>query len=89
LKGIYSIDVRLAERLSGDLDRAEHELRRGHELLVGIGDTGVRSTVDPILADVLHLRGRDEEALELARASRTISGADDLDAQPRWRSVTA
>jgi tetratricopeptide (TPR) repeat protein len=46
LKGIYSIDVGSAEALAGDLDAAEALLRRGHERLVEMGDTGVRSTVD-------------------------------------------
>jgi class 3 adenylate cyclase/tetratricopeptide (TPR) repeat protein len=89
LKGIYSIDIGLAEALTGDLDRAERELRRGHDLLVAIGDRGMRSSVGAILADVLHRQGRDDEALELATATRAISGADDLDAQPRWRAATA
>ncbi len=53
LKGIYSIDVGFAETLAEDLDRAEHVLRRGHDALTEMGDLGVRSTVDAILADVL------------------------------------
>jgi class 3 adenylate cyclase/tetratricopeptide (TPR) repeat protein len=88
-RGIYAIDVGYAELLAGDLDRAEHELRRGHDLLVEIGDTGVRSTVDGMLGDVLFLLGRDDEALEYAAASRTIAAIDDLDAQPRWRAAMA
>ena len=79
LKGLFSIDIGLAEALTGDLDRAERELRRGHDLLVAIGDRGTRSSVGAILADVLHRQGRDDEALELATATRAISGADDLD----------
>ncbi len=74
LKGLYACDVGLAEMMAGDLDRAERELRRGHDLLVEIGDTGVRSTVDAILGDVLFLQGRDDEALDLAEESRSDRG---------------
>ena len=88
-RGIYAIDVGLAELLAGDLDRSERVLRDGHELLVSIGDTGVRSSVDAVLSDVLFLRGRDDEALVFADESRAIGSADDLDSQPRWRGAKA
>jgi tetratricopeptide (TPR) repeat protein len=88
-RGIYAIDVGLAELLAGDLDRSERELRRGHELLAAIGDTGVRSSVDAVLSDVLFLLGRDDEALEFAEASRAAASVDDLDSQPRWRGARA
>ncbi len=89
LKGIYSLDVGFAEMLAGDLDRAEHELRRGHDLMIEMGDTGVRSTGDALLSDVFFLQGRDDEALELAESSRAIAAVDDLDSQPRWRIAKA
>jgi tetratricopeptide (TPR) repeat protein len=38
--GIYSMDVGFALVLAGDLEQAEYELRRGHDLLAGVGDTG-------------------------------------------------
>jgi tetratricopeptide (TPR) repeat protein len=34
-------------------------------------------------------QGRHEEAAQLAEQSRSISSADDLDAQPRWRAALA
>jgi class 3 adenylate cyclase/tetratricopeptide (TPR) repeat protein len=88
-RGTNAIDVGLAELLAGDLDRSERVLRGGHDLLVAIGDTGTRSSVDAILSDVLFLRGRDDEALVLADESRAIAAADDFDAQPRWRGARA
>jgi tetratricopeptide (TPR) repeat protein len=88
-RGIYAIDVGLAELLAGDLDRSERVLREGHDLLVEIGDTGVRSSVDAILGDVLFLQGRDEEALAFAEESHAAGAIDDLDSQPRWRGVRA
>ena len=89
LKGLYACDVGLAEVITGDLECAERELRRGHDVLVEIGDTGVRSTVDGILGDVLCVGGREDEALDLADESRRIAAIDDLDSQPRWRAVRA
>jgi class 3 adenylate cyclase/tetratricopeptide (TPR) repeat protein len=88
-KGLYAGDVGVAELIGRDLDHAENVLRRGHEVLVAIGDVGVRSTVDAIYADVLFHRGRHDEALELAEESRVIAAVDDLDSQPRWRAARA
>ena len=70
LKGTHSLDVGVAEVIAGDLDAAAARLRRGHELLVEMGDTGVRSTVDAILADVEFRLGRPDEAVWLAEQSR-------------------
>ena len=89
LRTTHAMDTGFAELLAGDLDRAEFELRRGHELLLVIGDTGSRCTVDAILADVLVRKGRYDEATEFAAESRAISAPDDLDAQPRWRAALA
>jgi tetratricopeptide (TPR) repeat protein len=86
---LFSMDAGSAYALSGDLDEAERVLRRGHDLLFEIGDTGARCTVDAMLADVLFDRGRLDEAAALARESRDITAADDLDAQPRWRATLA
>jgi class 3 adenylate cyclase/tetratricopeptide (TPR) repeat protein len=88
-QALYSMDAGSAYALGRDLDEAERVLRRGHDLLREIGDTGARCTVDAMLADVLFDRGRLDEAAELASESRDISSADDLDAQPRWRAALA
>jgi len=88
-RSVYAMDVGFAEVIVGDLDRAEHELRKGHDLLADIGDTGARCTVDAMLADVLVRTGRHDDAAEFAMESRAISAADDLDAQPRWRAALA
>jgi class 3 adenylate cyclase/tetratricopeptide (TPR) repeat protein len=89
LKGTHSLDVGVADVIAGDLDAAAARLRRGHELLVEMGDTGVRSTVDAILADVEFRLGRLDEAVWLAEQSRLSASVDDLDAQPRWRGSLA
>jgi len=87
--GLYGGDIGVSELIGRDLDRAEFELRRAHDVLVEIGDVGVRSTVDAVLADALALQGRPGEALEFADSSRAIASVDDLDAQPRWRAARA
>jgi class 3 adenylate cyclase/tetratricopeptide (TPR) repeat protein len=88
-KGLYACDTGVGELIGRNLDRAEYELRRGHDVLVEIGDIGVRSTVDAIFADVLFLQGLHDEALVLADSSRAIAAVDDLDSQPRWRAARA
>jgi class 3 adenylate cyclase/tetratricopeptide (TPR) repeat protein len=88
-KGLYAGDIGVSELIGRDLERAEFELRRGHDVLVEIGDVGVRSTVDAVLADVLCLQGKHDEAVAFADSSRAISAVDDLDAQPRWRLAKA
>jgi class 3 adenylate cyclase/predicted ATPase len=86
-QSIYAMDVGIAELLTGDLDRAADVLRRGHELLVEVGDSGARCTVDAMLADVLFQLGRPDEAAWFAEESSSITAPDDLDAQPRWRAA--
>ena len=85
----YAMDVGHAELVSGDLRRAERTLRRGHDLVVDVGDTGQQSTMDALLAEALILDGRYDEAASLAAGVRAIAAADDLDAQPRWRAALA
>jgi tetratricopeptide (TPR) repeat protein len=89
VRGIYAGDVGLAELIGRDLERAEQVLRRGHDELVAMGEVGVRSSVDPLLSDVLFLQGRHDEALEFAEETRRIASVDDLDGQPRWRAAKA
>jgi tetratricopeptide (TPR) repeat protein len=88
-QAVFAMDVGFAHAVVDDLDEAERVLRRGHEFLVGIGDTGSRCTVDGLLADVLFRQGRYEEAEVFAAESRATAGVDDLDAQPRWRAALA
>jgi tetratricopeptide (TPR) repeat protein len=89
LGGIHAADAGYALLVVGDLDQAESVLRRGHDLLTGIGDTSVRTTVGGIFSEVLFMRGRVDDAARLAEESRAIAGVDDLDAQPRWRATMA
>ena len=88
-RGIHSMDVGFALALSGDLDESLRVLRRGHDVLEWVGDSGARCTLDAMLADVLFRAGQADEAARYAEESREIAAADDLDAQPRWRTALA
>jgi tetratricopeptide (TPR) repeat protein len=75
--------------LAGDLSAAEQELRRGVELLEGMGERAYLSTLGAMLADVLELVDRDDEAGRFAWTSEKASDPDDIDSQARWRAVKA
>ena len=79
----------LVEMLAGDLAAAEQELRRGVELLEGMGERAYLSTLGAMLADVLELADKDDEAGRFARTSQEASDPDDIDSQARWRTVKA
>ena len=86
-RGLASIDIGYAYLVLDDLDAAEHELRAGNDVLLRVGETGMRSSVTPLLADVLVRKGEIDEAARLAEEARTLANELDLDAQLRWRSV--
>ena len=78
------------ERLAGDPVAAERELRWGYERLVGMGETGVLSTVAAELADTMCLQGRcDDEVLGLTATSEELASRDDRLSQILWRRVRA
>jgi ATP/maltotriose-dependent transcriptional regulator MalT len=73
--------------LSGELTAAEDTLRAGyHELAER---TGPRLSVAGMLARVLLLKGRYEEAEELTRSCERTAASDQLDIQVKWRSIRA
>jgi class 3 adenylate cyclase/tetratricopeptide (TPR) repeat protein len=79
----------LVEMLAGDLSAAEQELRRGVDLLEGMGERAYLSTLGAMLADVLELADKHDEADRFARTSQEASDPDDIDSQARWRTVKA
>ena len=76
----------LVEMLAGDLLAAKSK-RRGVGLLEGMGERAYLSTLGAMLADVLELVDRDDEAGRFARTSEKASDPDDIDSQARWRAV--
>src|SRR5207253_4622213 len=78
--------VRLA---AGDPAGAEREFRRGYERLGEMREHTLPALLAALLANALHLQGRDDEALEFSERSRDAAGADDLLAQVQWRTARA
>ena len=66
-RGIHSMDVGFALALAGDLDESLRVLRRGHDVLESVGDSGARCTLDAMLADVLLRAGHADEAAGVCR----------------------
>jgi predicted ATPase/class 3 adenylate cyclase len=77
------------ELLAGNPSAAERELRRGYEILTGIGELSWLSTLAAILAEAVYAQGRDAEAAELASASEDSAGAADAYSHALLRAVRA
>ena len=77
------------EVLSGDLPRAEAELRESHDLFERIGGHGYQSTIAGMLAGVLYLRARYKEAQHYATVCHDLASPDDVLAQAQWRAEQA
>jgi class 3 adenylate cyclase/tetratricopeptide (TPR) repeat protein len=83
------ISQALIELLDDDLPAAEEMLRTGYLRLEQMGGTGPMASVAVMLARVVLLRGRGDEAEELTRTCERLAGPTQLDAQIKWRSVRA
>ena len=77
------------ERMAGNLDAAEQELRAGHDQLEASGENERRFTIAATLADVLYEQDRDDEAEAFARACQQAAAEDDVGSQVLWRSALA
>ncbi|HEX3291021.1 MAG TPA: adenylate/guanylate cyclase domain-containing protein [Gaiella sp.] len=73
------------ETFAGDLPAAEQELRTGYSMLEEMGETGVRSTLASLLADVLALQGNDVEAQRFVEITRATAADSDVMPQVLWR----
>jgi class 3 adenylate cyclase/tetratricopeptide (TPR) repeat protein len=77
------------ERLAGNLDTAEAELRADYAILEQAGEKNYRSTTAGLLAHVLCDRGALADALALTQEAERISAEDDNLSQILWRSARA
>jgi class 3 adenylate cyclase/tetratricopeptide (TPR) repeat protein len=84
-----SLSAGRVEMLAGDHAAAERELRRGLELLEGMGERYLRSTVAALLARAVVEQDRLDEAESLTRQAEELAGADDVETQATWRAVRA
>jgi class 3 adenylate cyclase/tetratricopeptide (TPR) repeat protein len=84
-----SLETAWVERLAGDLEGAERELRRDYVALTELGERYFLSTVAGELARVLYEQGREDEAEQLSRHSQKLADEDDIASQMLWRTVQA
>ena len=77
------------ELLAGNLEAAEHELRRGYRSLEEMGEKAFLSTNAAVLANVLCAQGRYDDAERYAESSREAASKDDAAAQMQWRAAKA
>jgi class 3 adenylate cyclase/tetratricopeptide (TPR) repeat protein len=77
--------IGLAEEILGDIEAAEAAMRPGVEKLIALGEKSFLSTLAPQLGRLLAMKGRFDEAEELARLGREAASADDWATQLMWR----
>jgi tetratricopeptide (TPR) repeat protein len=75
--------------VEGDAVGAAEVLQDGWEILGGLGERGLRSTVGTKYAWALYELGRDEEAETIAREARALTLDDDVTTQCYYRIVLA
>ena len=88
-RAVRSIIGAQIEWLAGDLAAAETELRTGYSMLEEMGESGARSAVAAVLADVLSAQGDDAEAERFVRVTRESAAETDVWAQVLWRRALA
>ena len=78
------------EMLAGDPAAAEHELRRGFNVLEELDERYVSLIArGPASADALWTQGRLDEAEDMTVVAEELSDPDDIDAQVIWRCLQA
>jgi class 3 adenylate cyclase/tetratricopeptide (TPR) repeat protein len=88
-RAVDCISRAMVDILAGDLPAAEQILRTGYAQLEEMGGLGPRVNVATLLARVLLLRGRNDDAEELTRLCERLAAPDQADAQVKWRSIRA
>ncbi len=77
------------ERLAGDAEAAERELRAGFDVIEKLGEQGYLSTVAALLAHSTLDQGRVDDAEQFISASQIVAAEDDLTTQVLLRSARA
>jgi tetratricopeptide (TPR) repeat protein len=77
------------ELLAGDPAAAERIFRSGYETLSSVGEKVNLSLIAALLAESVHLQGRDEEAKQLTVVSEEATSPEDVWSQVAWRSARA
>ena len=87
--GIAAMEAGRVELIAGDPAAAERALRPANETLRAIGEAGFRASVLTLLAEAAYAQGRFGQALRLTEEAEALAGADDYEAQGRWRATRA
>ena len=87
--GMCAIDSGRVELIAGDHVAAERTLREGYEAFRAMGEHGYRATLVTLLAEAVYAQARFDEALRLTEEAEAFAGADDVEAQARWRATRA
>jgi tetratricopeptide (TPR) repeat protein len=83
----YSQSSAYVERLAGDAQAAERELRAGYGILERMGEKGYLSTIAAELAQALYEQGRFDEAERFTHISEELGPLDDYATQVEWRAT--
>ena len=86
---IAAMEAGRVELIAGDPAAAERALRPANEALRAMGEAGFRSSILTLLAEAAYAQGRFNQALRLTEEAETLAGADDYEAQGRWRATRA
>jgi class 3 adenylate cyclase/tetratricopeptide (TPR) repeat protein len=84
-----AVEAWRVEMLAGDPAAAERELRRGYDILAGVGEKYLLSTVSGLLGQTLYALERFDEVERLGLLSNELASDDDVSTQALWRCVLA
>ncbi|MEP6666753.1 MAG: adenylate/guanylate cyclase domain-containing protein [Nocardioidaceae bacterium] len=87
--GVTALRGGAVEDLAGDLEAADRTYAEGIAILQSLGETGVRSTLAAMHANVLYRLGRRQEMEAAVRLARETGAADDIATQVDWRGAAA
>jgi tetratricopeptide (TPR) repeat protein len=86
---IAAMEAGRVEVIAGDPAAAEAPLKQADEALGAMGEAGFRASVAGLLAAAVYAQGCFGQALRLTEEAQMLAGADDLEAQGRWRATRA
>jgi tetratricopeptide (TPR) repeat protein len=84
-----ALDSSTVEMLAGDYAAAERDLRRDAELLEGMGERYLLSTMEGVRAQALIALGRHDEAADACDRAEAAAAGDDIESQVLVRNVRA
>jgi tetratricopeptide (TPR) repeat protein len=80
-----SLETSRVDLLAGDPEAAERDLQRDYDDLGRLGERYFRSTIGSFLARVMAIRGRSQEAADLASEVGELADPEDFATQITWR----